>query len=67
MEILDNDKSFCFRKVWMASIFYTQLIVVIVYMCNYNAIGLRFLRVSIFAIECIHLKEIVTLTIGFLQ
>ena len=66
MEILDDDKSF-FRKVWMASIFYGQLTVVIIYMCNYNAIGLCVLGVHVFAIEGIHLKEIVTLTMGFLQ
>ena len=51
----------------MASIFYAQLILVIIYICNCNAISLRVLGVSVFVIECIHLKEIVTLTIGFLQ
>ena len=36
MEILDDEKSFFFlRKVWMASIFYAQLIMIIIYMCNY--------------------------------
>ena len=51
----------------MPSIFYAQLTAVIIYMCNYNAIGLCVLGVHVFAIEGIHLKEIVTLTMGFLQ
>ena len=51
----------------MADIFYAQLIVLIICMLNYKAIALPFSRVSVFAIGRKHLKEIVTLTVGFLQ
>ena len=46
----------------MADIFYAQLIVFIICMLNYKGIALPFSRVSVFAIGCKHLKEIVTLT-----
>ena len=58
---------FSFKKVRMADIFYAQLIVFIICMLNYKAIALPFSRVSVFAIGCKHLQEIVTLTVGFLQ